>query len=193
MTASGVPPPSHFPPSAWPMTVVISQFVGTYLMPFHGPSTGLVLLFQVPVSSLSHLSVHPTPSGLPWGAWSKDVYFFNKRGEGMSSEMSGGRLIHMTPSSGWLWTLSLFDLNRSRAGAAGMTRVHSSVDDHQLERVKESATFPLGSVQVASRSLNLKECRLQDLICDDEHVIIHAAPIRTTSAHNGDKLIILSF
>jgi hypothetical protein len=102
-----------------------------------------------------------------------------------------------------------------------MTRADSSVDDHQLAHAIESAMFPLREIRlerphsVAFRSLNLKECRLQGLMCDDEHIIIHAvcfqtafidssytpnpqhpnpkAPVRTTSAHDGDKLNILSF
>ncbi|KAF9514410.1 hypothetical protein BS47DRAFT_1392533 [Hydnum rufescens UP504] len=173
---------------------------------YRGIRLSLNIPFQIPLSALRHSALYPNPLAIPWDLWSKDIYFLKEGGPAASYKMSGGRLIDLTCSSDSHCTVSLFDLNRSRAGVPVMTRPDSSIDDDQSSHLIKSDVFPLGEISikqprpvyVASRSLSLGEYIPRFLILDDERIMIWArrdpeAPGMTAEEHRAHKLIVLSF
>ncbi|KAF9511758.1 hypothetical protein BS47DRAFT_1139874 [Hydnum rufescens UP504] len=124
--------------------------------------------FLVPLSSLHRMPMYGDALEIPWEVWSKDVYFHDGH-----YQMSGGRLIRWTSDREYFanFNMTLFDLNRSRAGRLGVTSADSCTDYTQLYSEIEMGRPP--PAPLASRSFKWR-ARLDYQICGDEHVIFWA-------------------
>ncbi|KAF9514407.1 hypothetical protein BS47DRAFT_1485129 [Hydnum rufescens UP504] len=167
---------------------------------FEGNSRGVLF---VPLSSLHCSPMYGDALAIPWQVWSKDVYF--QRDHGKDFQISAGRLVSFgrSPRSSLHWEVSLFDLNRSRAGRLGERGANPwpyYAPSHVIKsgilrsEIQTEGPYP---VHLATRTLSLDGSLYYPayMICDDEHIVFWALAIDQYE-HGGvpfvNKLIVLT-
>jgi len=170
--------------------------VGTFVIPFSfrfaentcyltihwsvsGGPYALGVTFHVPVCSLRRPPVCGDALEIPWEVWSRGVHFQNTIDHD-DYGISGERLIRLTASRefGLRCHVSLFDLNRSRAGRLDSTSANREADYTPFHVIKSDVLYgemrmarpppvPLATRSFSLDGLSYPPC----VIYDDEHMV----------------------
>ncbi|KAF9512480.1 hypothetical protein BS47DRAFT_1382975 [Hydnum rufescens UP504] len=134
--------------------------------------------FHVPLSSLRCSSMDGDALEIPWETWSKG--FCSQNGAGGECKMSGGRLIYFPSSFGRRPHpyVSLFDLNRSRAGKLSRPSPDPRTDYARSQAIKldlrpgEIRMERPHPAHLTSRSFTVDDSLYAPRVaCDDEHIV----------------------